>query len=158
MSSSHERQGKILAERIEETNPKAVHVPPDLVWMVATATGDQQIIWVSSDLSPAITNPTGEVVVFTERTIIRAIRSEDDVTLTVSRRSEVQGPPRGQHATISPTRCPPGCGTWKLRQLPFSLPRGHLLCPTHRTTPDQSQDHRWIEGNCSGGACRCGPM
>jgi hypothetical protein len=58
--------------------------------MVATAAGSQEILWVSSDLSPAITKPTGEVVVFTKHLIIRAIREEDDVILTVIRRTDIQ--------------------------------------------------------------------
>lgn len=89
-SPSYHEQAKILTEWIDATNPNPVQVPADLVWMVATALGDQKIIWVSSDLSHAITNPTGEIVVFTEHTITRAIRNEDDVTLTVLRRSDIR--------------------------------------------------------------------
>src|SRR5687767_695186 len=88
-NSTYHDQAKTVADWIESTNPNPVNVPPDLVWMIATALGDQTPVWISSDLSAAITNPTGEVIVFTERTIIHVVRRDADMVLTLTRRSDV---------------------------------------------------------------------
>jgi hypothetical protein len=90
-NGTYNKQATALLGWIEDTNPHGVNVPADLVWMATTFLQDETIVWVSSNLDAGFTQPAGEVIIFTEQTIVRIQRDDEGaLTTVVTGRSDIR--------------------------------------------------------------------